>query len=500
MTVTNLPFSPTTESLANWLDTLTILTPANAANQLHQALKQLKSDKSDASELFPLYLHLTPPCLLLANNLSPLKLADADYKLNSKSIKAVKLVIQLLRYLISGFCGLAENKRLHYAQRQTAIFYALQLMGYCLRNYHLLYEMPSNTLWKQSANLYRLAVEMHCLNEHQSPKLPEFTGQFTISAILKRNILFSLFIPTYYSAPEINHLYQLANQHYDLLDLSTDHTANFDFYWNLEGEPPCAIKRISRYLPEGFLAISCRRFADALQQNLLKTPLKSTTQAKLALSLSGYEELYNSTLIGSTSVYQLQTGFKPICQFFLEQDKLAKILKLSTGGKPQARRLGLIPMDRDKDYFESRFVNTKSALPSKKINLVKTTSDQYAVLQSRDLDYCAGDIALLYKENQPASLAIIRQLTKHKLTGETHALVEFIHGNCSIFAFINEAGVNMHVLIIGGDTDTPEAFLPPDKYSVDTQIALNVGMTLHLQACIEHNTSFARFKIGIIDS
>jgi hypothetical protein len=495
-----LPFSLTTDSLAAWLDTLASLPPANAANQLNHALKQLRNDKSAADRLLPLFLNLAPPCMFLSNSLSVINLAEADHKLTGKSIKVAKLVIQMLRQLGLGFCKLAESGQLNPTQSQLAIFYALQLIGYCLRNYSLLYEIPSASLWQKSAALYKLAVELNCLEQNQSPKLQEFKAQSTIAGVLKRNIMFSIFTPTHFTAPEINQLFQLANRHYDLLDISTEHGRDFGFYWNMEGEEPCTAKHASKHLPKGFMAIDCRRVVDILQLDSMKTKLKPTTQAKLAMQLSGYEQIFNNMVIGSSSVSQLLTGFTSVCHYFQEQDKLTKILYVSTGGKPQIRRMGLLPLEKDKDYFESRNIPNKAALPFKNVNLLRTNNPHFAVAQSRSSDCHTGDIALLYKQNQAAALAIIRQLTMHNMTGDTHMLLEYIQGTCSIFAFASESGASNHALVVNGETNEPEVFLPPDKYSVDSKIALNVGIVLHLNACLEYNANFVRFKISITDS
>ncbi|MGZ4959673.1 MAG: hypothetical protein ACXV7J_10490 [Methylomonas sp.] len=493
----SLPFSLTTDSLADWLDGLASLPPANAANQLNHTLKELRNTKATAKELLPIWVNLTPPCMYLSNSLSALSLGEADHKLTSKSIKVAKLAIQLLRQLSLGFCSLAETRQLDRAQNQLAIFYALQLIGYCLRSYHLLYEMPSTSLWKKSASLYRLADETGCLEQQQAPKLQEFKSQTTIAAVLKRNILFCLFTPTHYRAPEIDQLFQLANQHYNLLDILTKDGREFHFYWNLEGDEPCAIKRVSKHLPEGFLAIDCDRFVKTLQQRTLETKLKPTTQARLALQLSGYEQIFNDIQIGSASAYHLLISFETVCHYFQEQDKLSKILHVSTGGKPMVRRMGLVPLESEKSHYESRHIPSKTPLPFQSVNLLRTGSNKFGIVQGRTLDCCTGDIALIYREHQSAALAIIRQMAVHDLTGEIHALLEFIPGTCSIFAFTDASGVRRHALVINAETDDPEVFLPPDKYSIDSNIVLNVGITLHLNACVEYNSSFVRFKINI---
>jgi cyclic-di-GMP-binding protein len=500
MTANDLPFSLSTDSLAAWLDTLASQPPASAANQLNHVLKQLRNDPSEAACLLPLFINLTPPCLFLSNSLSPINLAEANHKLTSKSIKVAKLVTQMLRQLALGFCMLAESGKLDTTQQQLAIYYALQLIGHCLHSYHLLYEIPSSSLWKKSAALYCLAAETHSLEQSQSPKLQEFKAQPTIAAVLKRNILFSIFKPTHYTTPEINQLFQLANQHYGSLDLGAGHDRDFGYYWNLEGDEPCVIKHTHKRLPEGFLAIDCRQLTDSFQQNTFKAKLKPTTQARLELQLSHYEDVFKSMQIGSSSVYQLLTGLPSVCRYFQEQDKLTKIQSLSTGGKPQIRSLGLVPLDKDKDYFESRHIPNKAPLPFKKVNLMRTDSNRFAIIQSRALDCAIGDIALLYKERQPPALAVIRQMTMHDLSGDLHVLLEYIEGSCSIFAFTTTSGASSHALVINGETDDPEVILPPDKYSVDSKLVLKHGITLYLNACLEYNASFVRFKISITDS
>jgi hypothetical protein len=494
-----LPFSLTPQSLAVWLDTLAPLPPASAANQLNQALKQLKDCNAKPDQLLPLLINLLPLCMYLSNGLTGLALAEPNHTLTNKSIKIAKLGIQLLRQSALLFCKLAESKQLDATQTQLASYYALQLMGYCLRSYYLLYEMPSTSLWKKSAALYSLAVETGSLEQIQAPKLQEFKAQITILGVLKRNLLFSILAPTRYIAPEINHFFQLANQHFDLLDITTEHARDFSFYWNLEGDEPSPVKRINKRLPQGFMAINCRRFAHALQLGTIQTRLKPGIQAKLALQLSGYKQVFSSILVGQPSTSQLLVGFNLIGNYLRELNKLSKIMHLggqSSGTKVSLQDMTLIPLEHEKN-FETPNPFQKSMLPGKSVNLMRTASKLYAIVESRTLDCNTGDLALLYKQQQQPMLAIIRQQAIHEITGATLVLLEYIPGSCSTYDFETGPGTTSQAIIVGEHGDNPQVFLPNGKYSIDSKIQLNIGRTMHLNACQEYNSYFCRFKISL---
>lgn len=495
-----LPFSLTLDSLAVWLDTLASLSPANAANQLNNTLRQLKNCDADAEELLPILLNLTPPCMYLSTSLSALTLAEGKHSLNAKSIKVAKLGLQLLRQLALAFCRLAESKELDTQQTQLSAYYALQLIGYCLRNHCLLYEIPSSSLWKKSATLYAIAIDTNGLEQNQAPKFQEFKAQTTIIGVLKRNLLFSILSPTRFSPPEINHFFQLANQYFELLDINVDPNRDYGFYWNLEGLEPCPTRRTSKTLPLGILTINCQRFANALQLGTIKTSLKSVTQAKLAMHLASYKQIFSAIVTGPASTSQVLLGFNFICDYLHAQDKLTKIMLL--GGHSLTKKvhiddMTLIPLEHEKNNFGSRHLPDKEPLPGLTVNMLRTNIKQFVIAEIRSIDCIPGDLALLYKEQIPPTLAIVRQSMLHDVTGNIHVLMELIPGRCSIYDFKIGADTNAYALIVGETGDTPEVFLPNGKYSVDSKIICNNRKPIHLNACLEYSTSFCRFKIDL---
>ncbi len=274
----SLPFSLDTESLAGWLETLTSLPPAIAASQLSQILNLLEKCKAKPRLSYPLLVILTSPILFLSNGLSGLNTAKDNRPLTKKSIKFAKLGLKLLRQLAFAFSKLVESKELSDMQMQMAIYYALQLNGYYLRNCYLLYEIPSDSLWKKSAVLYKLANVTQVLNQNLTPNVTEFRSLNSIINVLKRNLLFSLFQPSQYTAEEIGELFRLSSRYFDLVEIGGEQAGGFCFYWNLEGEEPSAVKGSNKRLPTGFMAIDCRPFANALHQSTIKTTLKPKTR------------------------------------------------------------------------------------------------------------------------------------------------------------------------------------------------------------------------------
>lgn len=344
----SLPFALTTSSLALWLDTLAYLSPAVAANQLDQCIKDLDECQLEANVYLPLLINLSPTCIVLALSLSALELTDTKHKLAKKSVKIAKLGIQILKRLASAFCALADNKQLDHTETQTACYYALQLFGYCLRNCALLYEMPSRSIWKKTAQLYIIALNDGSLENKQAAKIYEFKNQSTIAGVFRRNLLFSIFSPMRYTAHEINELFKLSNTYYAFIDLGVEKIDDFSFCWSLDGGEPFPVKLNHKYLPQNYVVIDTRRFVHALQLSSLKTLLKPSAQAKLALSLSGYQQFFSSLSLDLPYASKLLMGFSQVCELFQQQEKLSKIKEL---GFPAQRNMTLLPLEHEDKYF-----------------------------------------------------------------------------------------------------------------------------------------------------
>jgi len=95
----------------------------------------------------------------------------------------------------------------------------------------------------------------------------------------------------------------------------------------------------------------------------------------------------------------------------------------------------------------------------------------------------------------PATLAIIRQQSALSLSNVTHILMEKLPGFYSVYTFKTASG-NRTAIVIDENNDNRQVFLPPDKYNVDSKIPLTIDKFLHLTACLESNSFFARFRFN----
>ncbi len=493
----NLPFALSADALESWLDSLSALPQLHAAHQLNQVLKQLKNEQ-DSAELLPLLLCLTPLTLHYANNITAL---TCERETADKSRKAAKLSMQLLRQLSLLFSGLAETPSLTEAERLSAAYYALQCIGYCMRCYCLFYETPSATLWKKSASLYSLAAEQNALLIEHAAQITEFKLHPTIESVVKRNLLFSLLIPTLFTPKEINQIFQIATQLADLLDISqTPNSLDFGFYWDLNDElPPCPTRKSKRALPQGFLAIDTQAIGQTLQQDLQIANLNRSFQTKLAVHLLDYQPVFDSIIPGQTLRSEFLFGFNNVAAFLHELNKLQRIKQLSGQNKSAStakRNLALIPLEHEKNAFETMTqALDKAHSISKSGNVLKISHTAYLVAEGHTFDCSSGDLAMFYRDQEPATLAIIRQQSALSLSNVTHILMEKLPGFYSVYTFKTASG-NRTAIVIDENNDNRQVFLPPDKYNVDSKIPLTIDKFLHLTACLESNSFFARFRFN----
>lgn len=493
----SLPFPLESESATAWLQSLGSLPPANAANRLNQAWKTLSTSAPTGDNPLVILLNMTPPTLHLAHGLAAF--ARGEWPTNAKSCKAAKLAIQLLRHaglafarLASGLSGDAEHGRL-------ATFYALQLAGFCLRTGARFYEAPSASLWKKSAQLYRLAEKQHWLNQSVSVKVADFKNASTLDAVFKRNLLFTLCAPNRYSATEIDQLFQFAGQTQHLLDLRRQDIGDFDFYWELTDSEPKPRKHPKWPLPKDSLAISTQRLGRALQQGEISVEMAVATRNRLAQHLLGYDQIFSSLTIGPAQPARLLTGFAAVSGYLQSEDRLSKIMRLSEqnhGSRAALHNMTLMPLEHEKSFFnQSAKSNGAGHLDSFEVRLLRSTSKQFLVAESTTGNFGNGDIALLYREQLAAKLVIIRQQTLFDDT--SLLLLEPIPGKIEPYAIDNPLGRQQCALLIDADGAAPEIILPAGKYGTQTDIGLVHFKSVTLLACVEHSPWFNRFKIRV---
>ncbi|MGR8930507.1 MAG: hypothetical protein ACU836_07690 [Gammaproteobacteria bacterium] len=496
MTTDNtLPFELNRDGMTSWVDSLSGMPQVQAAHELAVALKQLKDIDSSHEELLPILIGLTPLTVRFSNNIGAIAYELKNFE---KSRKPAKFSMQLLRQLSMLFCQIAEDSQLSVENRHAAIYYALQSIGHCIRCYAQFYETPSSTLWKKSALLYSLATELNCLTAEHRITFPDFKHLPTIESVIKRNILFNILNVTLHSVNEINQLFVLANQLADQLAISSaPDNLEFGFYWDLSDElPPCPTRKSRRPLPKGFLAIDSQAIGSILQADENIANLTRNLQTKLGLQLLNYEPIFDSIIPGQILRAEFLFGFDDVAAFLSGLNRIQKIKQLSghKNSNQIKRNLALVPMEQQKDAFETMSqMLAKSNTVSKTGNVLKISNPEYLVAEGSTFDCSTGDIAMFYRELEPATLSVIRQQSAISISNVNHILMEKVTGFYSIYSFKSGNTIH-HAIVIDEDSDNRQVFLPPGKYNVDTVIELTIDETLHLTACMESNGYFARFR------
>lgn len=493
--------SPTTllstETLDNWLNALSSLTPANAANQLNQALKSLSHSAKLDHDLLALLTQLTPLAIHLSNSLLVGNHSDSSSSNHSKAIKVAKLSSQIFRHLSLLFYRLTETPSLSANASQQAIFHALQFGGYYLRNNALFYEPPSSTIWQNSAVLYKLAADRHWLQQPIVSKFHDFKALNTIEEVIKRNLLFSICAPTHYLAPEIHALFQLANQQHQQLEINWGPCRDFEFYWTLAEIPPVAIDQVHWTLPPQYLAIHSQSLAHRLQLGEIDCQLTPESRTRLVHQLTVFRPVFAATTIGPPLPACLLTGFKAVSNHLLEEDKLSKIMRLSnlpTSSKNSFRNMSLLPLEFEKNFENPNApLNTGFQTPLVPARLLRNPSKQYLVAESHTNNLISGEMGLFFRQQNPTKLVIIRQ----QMVSEdvTLILMEAIEGSIDIYTIDNAAKESQQAIVVGANSASPEVFLPAGRYRSDSQISLQHGRSLYLEAYMEHSAVFSRFKI-----
>lgn len=495
-----LPFKLSRESLAGWLTVLERLPPARAATQLSQVLKQLKLQGLDPGLMLDLLNDMIPSTLQLAKALYTS--LSSEGKEQEKLNKVGKLSMQLPRQLGLLFCQLAESDKLGSNDLQTAVYHALQLIGHCMFFYARQYESPSATLWKKSALLFKQALYGDFHKSTQASKSALFSPQASIENVIQRNILFSLMNPTTFERDEIEGIFELAAQLAPRLELFSPREFNQNgFCWDLTSDqPPAALKHVKNQLTSDQLAISCRNIGNALQLGEINVELSRMTQAKLALFLTGYDQIFSSIIPGLPSRSELVAGLKDITHYLMEQSKLARIQNLSAqlaGPHVLKRDMSLVPLEHQRNVFESAnhpFMQKPHGL-GKPVFVLRTPNQNYLVIDGMAFDCITGDLVILYKEQHPNVLLIVRQQRQHDISGSTHILLEKISAQFEQYGYNSETGVR-YLLLSGEAGKSPEIFLGSEKLSIGKSIELLDGRKLLLTACLESNDLFSRFRIS----
>lgn len=500
LNASNLPFDLTPKSLSDWLALIERLPASRSSTLMLQALKQLKANRGNPAQLLPLLILLTPRTLQLADELN--NALNIETKDPEKQNKAAKLCIQLIRQLGLLFCQLAESEKLSGDDLQNAIYYALHVIGHCMRLYAKQYEMASATLWKKSGILYRMALFGDIQNLELANLTAELASLPTIENVVQRNLLFYILSPGQFEKGEIDGIFELAGQQAPRLRIGSPHVfTSICFYWDLSSDvPPAPLKHVKNQFTSDHLAINCRDVGHSLHFGELTLMLSRKTQAKLVLILTCYDQIFSSIVPGLPSRAEIMVGLKSIFFYLQEQSRLSKIMNVSAqiSGAPMLKRdLSLVPLEHQRNVFEvsnHSFVQDQPG-SGKAIFVLRTPNQNYLVIDGKAYDCTTGDLVLLCKAQHPNTLFVVREQRQHDLSGSTHILLEKLANQCELHHIVQDDDVRP-AIISETQGGKPEIYLGSGKHSVGDKMTLENGKTLRLLACLEANEFFVRFQFS----
>lgn len=499
---TDLPIGLSALPVTDWLDLLAELPPEIAGKQLNQTLQQLRAGAVNAEVLLPVLVALTPAALnlwqtLAIQHIKGLKTTeDQASPLNT-------LALQIIKQLSVLYFRVIENsKSLDKHGLEIANYYALQVAGHCQCALATFHEAPSETLWRKTAEIYRLAIQHLWLDRNHSVHCKAMDLTPSILTALKRNILFAITAPRFYDEMEVQQLFAFANRYHHLIDLEeTAPTPGFSFYWPQTGEEPCAVRQFNATLPKGYVAINTARLGNALQQKHLESHLAPMTESQLALQFTAYLELFQSIRPGSGVLSRIVLGLNEAISFVQDVDKRNNIQQVSFGESFNSRGfddLSLVPLDTNNLSPDEQPINpfgpTQGGSNGKITHIYETPKSNYLIAEGQLLGCLTGDLVVIHnQQRRELSLAVVRQQMTHGLTRTPHNLFEKIPGELSTHTFNSGTGKQQCLML--RSANKTELFLPASKYQIDSKIIFSTGRAVFLSKCLESNNYFARFEI-----
>ncbi|WP_031433283.1 hypothetical protein [Methylomarinum vadi] len=496
----SLPFYLNIESLSAWLESISALPPVNAGSQLNQAINQLRKAGCEHTLVFPLLMKLMPTTLHLANALAAL-LKPGPQK--NKTAKIAKLSLQLLRNLALAFHSLLESEHLSIPQKLQAVYFALQLTGQYLRLSNLFHELPSETLWNKSGELFTFAQNNTGLQEDIANKISEFRHQSSIEQVIKRNLLFTLTafhqqVPTDHQA-----LFAFANEYSDLLKFAQEKSGTCRYIWNYRKGVPYQITQTNRPLYRTEIALDVSALLPPLQSSAIAVKISKQERERLYQLLTGYEKLINETLPSAPIVLTLFSGFKPVYDFLNKLEKLKRIQELSAKIPEQKKQssFSLEPLEHEKSLMSSFGQVQKQAalqgtpVDGQNVKLLQSKNKNYLHIESKNPTWQIGDLVLLVNKKNAYMAGKILQTQALSNTQSTMVLIEKFTGNLSTQAMQSDQYSHSTAILINQESETPEILLPYDKYRNGAEVQLG-SKKARLDSLLDYSPFFAHYRMS----
>ncbi len=488
------PFAFEPDSVTEWLVKTSASENTHASEQLYKALKYINKGNLQAERLYPLLEKLTPEVLHHANCLEAL-FRKTETDLPAKMRKVAKLSIQLLRQLAVAYSHLAACNQFDPQQQALIIKRALQAVALAMRQSALIYERPSETLWKIIGDLYLQAKYNNILQIQAREKIQVLNKQTTIDAVVKQNLLFSLCSPYRFSGAEIDAIFGFAESQCQLLKTATQASDAIpvNFYWDYESRTPPQPVYYGAAIKSKLL-LNTHDLCEYLGSAKFTGPLSKETSQCLLATLSNFRTAINSTTPGTPKIYQLIIGFQQVVDFMENPQQYAgcndfALEPLAEGGFNR-------PANKSGKIWEQ---NTSSAY----VNTAKVQATLDARLDVAELQVMPnelGEPAIVFTGKELPALCVIRQIQKNAQVNIWRILLEKLSGEVSYVQVAGKSKAKVTAIMIEAGEAPREILLPVDKYSTGSGIRiLRHGQQfedLTLTRLVDFTPHYMRYQIA----
>ncbi len=496
MTMTKLPFNLLSDEISIWLASLEQQNSAKAAIELNNAAKALRRCESNSNDVLKALVQLTPLILQTCNTIELAFLTESPS--NKYPQKVIRLCIQLLRNTALALSKTNKSKNVSNADHNLSIYMALQFIGQTQRLSALFHESPSASLWKEMGRIYNLALQTEANQQGIKHKIDSFKDQLSIETVLKRNILFNLFIPYQYSDKQIKELFLISNTLADKLEITSSiPSPTHSFYWDSNSNTPPSIINNTVPCQQVFITINTKDVLIAIQMSHFICNLDKELILKLIDCLSGYQLIINNPIPSPPTISHLFTGFKNITEHLTKVCTLQKIQQLSTQTTSQGP-LSIQSKDARHNNLNAPPAiayssNYKDLLSSgRPVKTLQVSNERFTIAETGFMECDIGDIALLCHHNLTNKIGVIRQVKATNSSKTVHILIEEIAGNASTPAkenkFISITNENFQKII----------FPSPCKQSNGSKLQSASGDSYTLEQLIDYSPFFSLYQANTI--
>lgn len=496
MAISKLPFNLLSNEVSIWLTSIEQHNKAKLAIELNDVAKLLRKDKTHPSATLTALIQLLPSILQTCNTIESSFLSKSEPQ--KYPLKVIRLCIQLLRNTALAACNTSEFDNLSETEKSLSIYIALQLIGHSQRLSAVFHEPPSSSLWKQTGQIYNLALQTKINQDEVKHSISQFKDQLSIESVLKRNILFNLFTPYRYSDKQIKELFSISNSLADTLDLNTPPSSSSInlFYWDSASNNTPNTINTTQPCQQVYISINTHKLLVTMQMDNFICNLDKELILRQIEHLSAYQSIIDTPIPSAPTISHLLTGFNNISEHLNKVSTLQKIQHLSTqvtSNEP----LSIQSKQEKYDGLNAPPIvayssNNKNLLSNAKpVKTLQVSNEKYIIAETSFIECNIGDLALLCHHNLTNKIGVIRQVKITNASKTVHILIEEIQGVPTTQTKDNE------FISVSSENTQYILFPAPCKQANGSKLKSTSGASYTIEALIDYSSFYSLYQVTV---